>query len=274
LDKFYRGLAYSNSIDDFLDQNQGNDPALFLGKLAIVREIIGAESKSKLRMRSQGSADFESGALSGTWLLSLARMLFRGVKNASPEPLFENVRFITFNYDRSLEKFLPQAIEEALSVSRARAVELVSTAEILHAYGSLGPLPDGGRAGTIQFGGSYPGLLELMADRIITYTETASDEQLVAKIKGAMRWAEQIVFLGFGFHQQNMDLLRPADGIRAERVFATVKGVSEMDQETVRGRIADLYLTVPAGKVNPSRIVLREEGCADFLRTCQITLPA
>ena len=52
-----------------------------------------------------------------------------------------NIRFVTFNYDRSLEQFLATAFEHRYSgVSRSDAIRLVRTFDIVHVYGSLGSI--------------------------------------------------------------------------------------------------------------------------------------
>jgi hypothetical protein len=55
-----------------------------------------------------------------------------------------------------------------------------------------------------------------------------------------VRKAEVIVFLGFGFHQQNLELVRPEDPSDAKRVFATALGISKSDCEVVKIQIQRL----------------------------------
>ena len=58
--------------------------------------------------------------------------------------------------------------------------------------------------------------------------------------------AKKIVFLGFGFHEQNMTLLKPDDDIfGSERlkslVYATACGVSDPNCEVIAQRIEALF---------------------------------
>ena len=58
------------------------------------------------------------------------------------------IRFITFNYDRSLEYFLYQALTNSFGISDWEAAAVVRRLKILHLYGSLGAftLVSGGRS--------------------------------------------------------------------------------------------------------------------------------
>ena len=67
-----------------------------------------------------------------------------------------------------------------------------------------------------------------LSNGIRTYSEQMTDEEELANIHNEMNAALQIVFLGFAFHDQNMSLLRPKEGINHRaQVFGTAKSMSE-----------------------------------------------
>lgn len=271
-----RGIFYSKSIDDFLQQHQDNQAVVLLGKLAIARELLAAEATSILR-RTGPPDNISNSLLAGSWLIDLARMILRGQTRSTVQSLFENTRFISFNYDRSLERFFVHAITEALSLNADEVWPIVKGAKIFHAYGSLGNLPGESQKDTVAYGAERLDgqALVRIADRISTYSETVSDSSLLNGIKGAMDWAEQIVFLGFGFHEQNMLLLKPDEGLSRKTVIGTVKDMSPVAIQTASSLIYSLFDTNVVSEPEVRReLALHNEGCAEFFRTYSITLPS
>jgi hypothetical protein len=63
---------------------------------------------------------------------------------------------------------------------------------------------------------------------------------------------ETLVFLGFGFHEQNMRLLDPEhvwmeEEVMRHRAFATACGLSESDTKVIRDQISYLRTGGPEG---------------------------
>ncbi len=106
-------------------------------------------------------------------------------------------------------------------------------------YGSLGPLEWQQRDGLV-FGGLHGrNDLQPIADRILTYTEQREHGDVRVQISEALTEAELIIFIGFGFHQQNMMLLKPHNRETKRQVFATAVGIHKDNHELYqRGRIA------------------------------------
>jgi hypothetical protein len=94
------GIQLANSIDDFIDLHQDNEPLKLCGKLAIVRSILEAEGKSKLRITGERPRLEDFTAMADAWLVKLFKLLTRGVPKARAASAFSNVAFINFNYDR------------------------------------------------------------------------------------------------------------------------------------------------------------------------------
>ncbi|MCG8432547.1 MAG: hypothetical protein MJA83_00775, partial [Gammaproteobacteria bacterium] len=151
--------------------------------------------------------------------------------------LFENVSFITFNYDRCIEHHLFHALQNYYVLSESEAAELLGSLEIHHPYGQVGDLPwqSGNR---VPFGQkcSAEDLLAI-SRRVKTYTEQVDDPAILKKMRKMMHEAEVVVFLGFAFHPQNMEMIKPPRDSKALRVFATGRGVSDSDCEVVEQQI-------------------------------------
>jgi hypothetical protein len=143
------------------------------------------------------------------------------------------------------EHFLVCALENYYGVRQQEAIEVVRKLKIFHPFGAVGEL-DWGMPGqsTVDFGGddlrNVSHLLKL-AEQIKTFYERVHDDTMVTEMQAEVENAEVIVFLGFAFHRPNMEIIRPKS-ISVERVFATVRGMSNPDRDMV-----ECYLTEEFG---------------------------
>ena len=210
----FRGISFSASIDDFLNQRQGNPLVVRLGKMAIVYSILTAEGASSLTHVISGVSSLADRPTRDTWLFKLARLLLKDVSPGSEASIFNNVQFITFNYDRSLELFLARAISDALNFELKKAMEIVGNAPILHAYGSIGPLPGFRGPNGVNFGELGWGLdyVEL-SNRIRTYTESSTDPKDIDFVEEAMNSCRAPSVLGMRLSQTEYGIAKANDGI-------------------------------------------------------------
>jgi hypothetical protein len=232
------------SIDTFLHSHRDKPEYVQLGKLAIARAIAQAESNSLLKRTSPGpNGDFDIGNMGKTWYHALAQLLFNGIDAQHPKRAFENLTFIVFNYDRCLQIYLRRAIQVYFQISTAAATEIVRGVRFIHPYGWLGS-PFEEDPTFVPFGADYGGeqLID-MANRIKTFTERS--DQSVSITESVYR-AENIIFLGFGFHRQNMELLsiradRNNEDVAERRIYATTFGMSDSDADVVKAQISGLF---------------------------------
>jgi hypothetical protein len=203
----------ARSIDNAIDQNAGNPLAEFTGKLAIAETILEAERSSKLFVDPGNSNVLSIDAARETWLFELGQILTTDVRGADASRVFENLTVVTFNYDRSLEHFLPVALTMAYGLRTEEAQAIVRRMKIHHVYGQVGDLPwiKPGE-GAIGYGDQPYARLEAIAAELQTFSESKEPGSL-KDIHAALNDAQQIAFVGFGYHRQNMDLLRPMGGI-------------------------------------------------------------
>lgn len=212
--KIARGISYSSSVDDFLFVHGAEDAAVVAaGKAAIVSSILFKEKKSpltKLAQHDSGAADAVLSTFVDSWPLQLIRQLMPGVRVESVRNLFADVAFINFNYDRCLEHLLFHALQRTHALSEEQAAEVVNGVTIIHPYGQVGSLPWEGRGASLPFGGDYYAetVIEL-AKGIHTLTEAHHTEDERNQLARLMAEARRVVFLGFGFHRQNVDLIAP-----------------------------------------------------------------
>lgn len=235
-----QGLPLRKSIDDFLDIHREDRLLVSLGKAAIVKAILQAENASRLSVdtRRESAPDFQRNV--DTWLAKVVKMLGQ----EGPDALAENAIFVCFNYDRTLEFFLFHAIQALYGYTPPKASELVGRIKVFRPYGCVGEVhPD-----QIKFEArgipSNKDSFERSA-AIRTYSEEANSDQMTL-IQEALKSGEQMIFLGFGFHEQNVKLLTLPGKLKPMRVFATAYGIAQPELPPLQGRIGDIFLHRPA----------------------------
>lgn len=230
-----RALPFALSIDQYLDSQRDNPIIVKLGKIGIAASILKAESKSSLgKSVSPGAPDLRRSFPSEagkTWHLKLVQLLTAGRPKADVKNVFEDVAFIVFNYDRCLEQYLSLALTQYYGEGSPVIRQALQSLTILHPYGQVGSM-NWQNGTTVPFGGEADGMLRSVADGILTFTESAEDG-VTADVKALIQGAETVVFMGFGFLPQNVQLLTANRRSNASRVFYTTKGISKSDTDFV-----------------------------------------
>jgi hypothetical protein len=236
------------SIDNFIDQQRNNEKIALCGKLAIVKSILDAESKSNLYFEPyQGNKTINYINLENTWYTNFFKLITENCTKDELKPRFESITLIIFNYDRCVEHYLFHTLQKHYKINETLAAELVKCIHIYHPYGSVGFLPWWQPNDSMPFG-QTPNAQQLLAltKKINTFTEgTDPNSSDIKDIKGHMAKASHLVFLGFAFHKLNMKLIEPAanttDGFNVVRCYATAFEVSEDNREAIREKITHLY---------------------------------
>lgn len=226
-----QGMPVAASIDNFLHTHQDDVDVVLIGKLAIALAIVEAEAQSHLRPTG-GQRPLSTKAYRESWYFQFIRMLTMGTLSTDPHALFENVRFVVFNYDRCLELVLLLTLQGYYGLNDLEAAAVLEKVDIIHPYGSIGPLTG---PNFIPFGASEINL-DQVAQGIRTFTESV-DTGTLERARSVVCEADVIVFLGFGFLPQNMDLLNPGDERKASRVHATTLGFSPSDKLVLKERL-------------------------------------
>ena len=227
-------LPLAASIDSYLDTHRDNAARVKVAKSAIAHLISQAENKSSLSCKHDGDAQqFDFSRVKDTWLQALWAKLHVGVHASESSQIFHNLKIATFNYDRCIEQFLRLAVCNFFDCNIGAASELVEALDVLHVYGSLGPLNPSISASSafvpnseIQIGPAI--------ETIKTFTEPVSEA--ASKLVELILDADQIVFVGFSFGGPNLGLIEgalPKEQIQ-RRVYGTVFDMDEDRVELVR----------------------------------------
>jgi hypothetical protein len=253
---FARSFSRSNmaSIDAFLAKR---GEFADVGKAAIATLLCAKEEEAHL---------FADGA-KDHWYRLLWNALMADTTQLA-DVARNSVRFVTFNYDRSLEHFLHQSIKHSWGVADVHALTILKDIRLLHVYGSLGPYHFEQQHGYRTYGEPVnAGGLGLAASSIHVIPEVRKDEAFVETRKW-FDWAERICFLGFGFDRLNMERLdlqsvqaaKRASGNPLPEIFATVLGRTVAEQNEDSRRLLGEHATL-------NRI---PGDCSDLLRSTNV----
>jgi len=227
------------------------------GKAAIVKTILEAERNSKLFFnRFEGQESFEVSPIADTWFIKFMYMLGRGIPKENVREILDNIAFVVFNYDRCVEHFLTHALRKLYNIGEDEAASIVADLHIVHPYGVV-PYK-------IPFGSTGANCVQA-AVQIKTYTEQSRASDVITEIAAEMQRAKCIVFLGFAYHSQNMNLLRPAERATARPIFGTALGMSDSDVEVVLNDLSNFFSIGMPSKMR-ARIIRLENKltCADL----------
>jgi hypothetical protein len=205
-------------IDYFLGWNP---PLHDLGRMMIAGSLLERESHGS-PFRNRNREKGEGGAGADNWVRFIAHELLMGLSH-SDQLLNNRVRFITFNYDNSLEKRLEQALSANNVLSREHISAFLAGGRIIHMYGALKDVPPPKREDFDALGQnfvSYGSTLEInMANALVDKWHLAAEEIQVidphtkdlgaagTAAKAVMESASRIYFLGFAFDAENVKRL-------------------------------------------------------------------
>lgn len=247
-------LPQAPSIDNLIDAHKGDTRIEVCGKFAIVRSILDAESQSYMYVNP---LDRDSRprweVLAGTWFNLFWQILSEGTRANEISARLRRFTIICFNYDRCVEHFLFHSLQNYYGLDVKESAGLINELQIFHPYGTVGRLPwqaDGpGRIGAIEFG-ETPGPAKVveLGSQIRTFTEgTNPDSSDIETIRARITEAQILVFLGFAFHKQNLDLLRPqkrpeSNNSFPAKCFGTAREISGHNCERIETEIRRLKL--------------------------------
>ncbi|UXS05226.1 hypothetical protein FY156_23925 [Agrobacterium tumefaciens] len=286
LHDIHEGIHTAVSIDAFIHRHREDEDIAYWGKILIALEILNAERKSSLSSDHWNNFAADPNVVlfpddrklknpDYTWIGHFFRILSDGVQNY--QDLGKDITIICFNYDRCIEVYLTETIADAYRIPVETALRFVeSNFRIIHPYGYLGPMtvvPGGSGKDRLSYGYIVDDLetVKGVAQNIQTYTEQAHDAGKVWSIHEAISECKNLIFLGFGFNNQNLDLLRVKTNFnrnaKPKNVYATCFGLYPQIKETLTRRILDLFLDEPQHGDWLSRVNLEfDVGCAELLR--------
>lgn len=146
------------------------------------------------------------------------------------------IAFLTFNYDRSLEFFLLEALQNKYGIGLTQAQQLLDEIPIVHLHGQLGKLAakvdpqTGTRPYMVNLA---PASIALAAEGISIVHEDIGSYPQFGRARDLLRTAEQIWILGFGYLRENVERLDQISfwdgGGRGLQLFGTFYGLADAE---------------------------------------------
>lgn len=258
------------SIDTVLEQYDHDPLVLACGKLAITFFMGQAESRSNLKdvPRVDGELPLQ-GKIAEYWIYQLGQLVTSGVPRSKIGQTLEQLTIINFNYDRSVEHFLPYALVMAYGIELKEAQQVVAEKlDIIHPHGSIGRLPwQNGEAPQAEWGVEQPWNIHAIAAQLKSLNERSTDRNALRDIRLSVASAKRLVFLGFGFQPQNVDLLFENTLSHNPEVLISTYGMSEGNAGTVAQMIRRL-----AGLENADDLMISPNKAWEVLRDYSLLL--
>lgn len=260
------------SIDNVIDALEDQQVEL-VGKLGIVRAILKAEASSPVFRRAENMREtLDLSKFGDTWYSSLTKLLTENVRKSQVGSIFDNLKIVNFNYDRCLEHYLPFSLASYYGVKPDEIREIMERLTIHRPYGVAGRLPwQKGDAPSVDFGGGSPQQLADVAQQVRTFTERVEEGEELAAMRASIAGADRVIFLGFAFHRQNVELLAQKMQDHSELV-ATAHQISQSDKSVIEDELGKAF--EHEFVMHDTRIKLADMTCSQFFKEYWRTLTA
>jgi len=207
-----------------------------MGKWAIVFRILDAESKSQFREKMENKSQDWYSYLFGKLTEDL-------VKKDDYSRLSENnISFITFNYDRSLEHFLYESLLNSFNnISTEKIKEQLTTLRVIHIFGQVAGLDWQDIFDKIEYRRdinriNLPGIVKNL--RII-YEENENIE--LEEARELISNAQHIFFLGFGYAKENLKVLNiPKILKKGQNIYGTALHLTKKEIKDIQSIFPDM----------------------------------
>ena len=232
-----------NSIDYFLTLNP---EFIKLGVYCIGYIILKSENEFKFG--------------DGDWYTYLWNEL------ASHNPNNFDFKIYTFNYDRSLETFLKERLNATFYKDQKKQKEFLDAIPICHLHGKLSDIHFGKLEHIIS-----DTTLERLSNEIKIISQVSVDNNF-RSLQRDLASAEHILFLGFGFHPDNMnriglEKMPLIHNDNSKYIYATVKGLKSAEISSKISKIVrSKYQPLLPEKYYLDHIRIEDRDCLDFLR--------
>ena len=180
------------------------------------------------------------------WLAAVIEEMWMGAPTFS-DFLQNHVRFVTFNFDAVIEEKINRAVRAIYRSAEVQQAQLEDKFRVIHVHGKLPPI----EGVSVEWMDPAASAINVVHDANVNADE-------VAAALNAIRWANVICFLGFGYHKSNLQRLRLPDLLAGREgtvhVFGSAKDLTQGEMERVQRRLN-------------RQIMLGDSthGCRDFL---------
>ncbi|MGA3283396.1 MAG: hypothetical protein ABSD57_02905 [Verrucomicrobiota bacterium] len=173
------------------------------------------------------------------------------------------LRILTFNYDRSLEHFLFTALKNSSGKSEDECAEKLKSIPIIHLHGDLGALPHTGNDLARPYNTDTTAMaLNIATKRIKIIHEGIANEPQFQQAQIILSKSEVICFLGFGYHPLNMERLGAENcrigPLASKQIIGSSFGLTDAESNQISHR--------HRFNLRPSRYAYQHLDVLQFLR--------
>lgn len=225
VEKFHNSSI--KSIDLFLARNP---EFMLMGKWAIIFRIFAAEKHSTFREQMPNRNQ--------DWYSYLfARLTDELIRKEDYVHFGENnVSFITFNYDRSLEYFLHESLFNSFNgIGGGKIQEQINKLRVIHVFGQIAGLDWQELESRIEYRRDINRIdIQRLADKLrIIYEEEENPD--LEEPRKLISEAKRVFFLGFGYAKENCEVLKIPEVLNAEpRIYGTALGFTTKETQSIR----------------------------------------
>lgn len=207
------------SIDAFLETRTEYEK---LGKTIIAYLLMHREDPKTLFRLERDPAQVE------TWYGTLFRLMHTpDWKDFGKNQL----SVITYNYDRSLKYCLMRVLEATYGIERNVCIDILEKhIPIIHLHGTLGELLGEGEDIREYKSDLSTKNLKIAVRNIQIVHDVDSSESQFEKAHNVLHSATNVVFLGFGYYQKNVERLRLHEFCPNAKLWGTCKGFTLAEQ--------------------------------------------
>ncbi len=150
-------------------------------------------------------------------------LLFDAIRGRNSDVRSHKMKVVTFNYDLSLEYYLFHAFKATYGLDNIRTqLMLKESIEIIHVYGQLGQIRECGSDANHEYATQEYGFDEVTSSgKQIKIIGRKPDDPIFDKAHSAIRQADFIAFLGFGYDPTNIANLKLGELCSGRNVFTT-----------------------------------------------------
>jgi len=204
---FPKFFSADRSIDWFLRRNESTFGDV--ARLQIAATLLACEREDRL---------------SGDWYQLLSEEILPKNLGALDEG---KLSVISFNYDRSFEKYFLGQFESLCGLGRDECKAALNRIRIEHVYGQLATLDE------VPYG-DFTKAVD--ASKSIRTIRLDPDKEIQKRVGRIIQESTYINFIGFGFDDDNIALLDPKN-FADKRVYATTCGMSARTRYKVRQQL-------------------------------------
>lgn len=257
------------SIDLFLSRNTRFED---IGKTAIIIKILRDERGSKF------DEDLDATSRIIDWYKHIFIKMSETLIETDSFTDFKknNLTFITFNYDRSIEYFIHKSLYNSFDEIIDHKMEIYTDNEyspenlmpfkFLHVYGKISELywQSGGE---LDYSPNGEIKIDKYSQNIKIIYEERKNEQEIKTIKDEISSAKKIYFLGFGFAPENLKILEIPHVLKpGQKIYGTAlnwkkREIEELEKIFIKNE--DFYKALHETK---SELIIKNTNCLDLLR--------